>query len=76
MLAGLWSVEAVADTPQLPMSFFTSVFGMNVVEISDGSKITFGVAMAYASESPTRKKIALLSWRISLTRTQSRSPSS
>lgn len=32
------------------MSFFTSVFGMNVSEFDDGSQVKLGVAMAYASK--------------------------
>ncbi|KAF2452604.1 hypothetical protein BDY21DRAFT_358573 [Lineolata rhizophorae] len=31
----------------LPLSFFSSLFGMNVIEISEGSRVSLGVALSY-----------------------------
>jgi hypothetical protein len=40
---------------KLPLSFFSSVFGMNVVELTgpNGTILTFGTAMAYMSKEST-----------------------
>ena len=44
---GLLLTPCRANRSQLPLSFFSSLFGMNIVELGDGSKVTLGVALAY-----------------------------